>query len=66
MSRHPQFCAPGLLYCRSHFLSLEPDTKITGDLKKGSRVTVQYKMTASSVEVKDAGKAKSDAKTKAK
>ena len=42
------------------------DTKIAGDLKKGSRVTVQYKMTASSVEVKDAGKAKSDAKTKTK
>lgn len=42
------------------------DTKITGDLKKGSRVTVQYRMTASSVEVKDAGKAKSDAKTKTK
>lgn len=44
----------------------DKDTKITGDLKKGSRVTVHYKMTASSVEVKDAGKAKSDAKTKAK
>lgn len=42
------------------------DTKITGDLKKGSRVTIQYKMTASSVEVKDAGKAKPDAKTKGK
>ena len=42
------------------------DTKVTGDLKKGSRVTIQYKMTASSVEVKDAGKAKADAKTKSK
>jgi hypothetical protein len=42
------------------------DTKINGDLKKGSRVTIQYKMIASSVEVKDAGKAKSDAKTKTK
>ena len=42
------------------------DTKINGDLKKGSRITIQYKMIASSVEVKDAGKAKSDTKTKTK
>lgn len=52
------------------------DTKVTGELKKGSKVTIEYKMTASSVEVKDAGKpkdagkakpdAKSDAKPKAK
>jgi hypothetical protein len=39
------------------------DTKIKGDLKKGSRVTVHYKMTATSAEVKDA-KAKSDTKAK--
>lgn len=38
------------------------DTKVTGDLKKGSRVTIKYTMTAASVEVKDAGKGKSDAK----
>jgi RNase P/RNase MRP subunit p29 len=42
------------------------DTKINGDLKKGSRVTIQYKMIASSVEVKDAGKAKAETKTKTK
>src|SRR5687768_18099804 len=42
------------------------DTKINGDLKKGARVTIQYKMTATSVEVKDAGKGKSEAKTKPK
>jgi hypothetical protein len=42
------------------------DTKISGDLKKGSKVTIYYKMTASSVEVKDAGKAKSETKTKTK
>jgi hypothetical protein len=42
------------------------DTKINGDLKKGSRVTIQYKMIASSVEVKDAGKTKADTKTKTK
>jgi hypothetical protein len=41
------------------------DTKINGDLKKGSRVTIQYKMTATSVDVKDSGKAKTDSKTKA-
>jgi hypothetical protein len=42
------------------------DTKINGDLKKGSKVTIQYKMTATSVDVKDTGKAKADAKTKTK
>lgn len=41
----------------------DKDTKIKGELKKGSRVTVHYKMTATSVEVKDA-KAKSDTKAK--
>jgi hypothetical protein len=44
----------------------DKNTKINGELKKGSKVTIQYKMTATSVEVKDAGKAKSDAKTKTK
>jgi hypothetical protein len=38
------------------------DTKINGDLKKGSKVTIQYKMTASSVEVKEAAKTKSKTK----
>ena len=42
------------------------DTKINGDLKKGSKVTIQYKMTASTVDVKDAGKTKTDTKTKTK
>jgi len=42
------------------------DTKINGDLKKGSKVTIQYKMTASSVDVKDAGKTKADTKAKTK
>jgi hypothetical protein len=41
----------------------DKDTKVKGgDLKKGSRVTIHYKMTASSIEVKDA--AKTSAKTK--
>jgi hypothetical protein len=42
------------------------DTKVTGDLKKGSRVTIRYKMTATSIESKDAPKAKSTTDTKAK
>jgi len=42
------------------------DTRINGDLKKGSKVTIQYKMTATSVDVKDSGKAKADTKTKTK
>ncbi|WP_242345066.1 hypothetical protein [Anaeromyxobacter terrae] len=35
-----------------------PDTKITGEVKKGEKVTVEYRMTATSVEAKPAGKAK--------
>ena len=31
----------------------DKDTKVTGELKKGSKVTVQYKMTATSIESKD-------------
>src|SRR5262245_58795889 len=38
------------------------DTKVTGDLKKGARVTIKYTMTAASVEVKDAGKGKGEEK----
>jgi hypothetical protein len=48
-------------------IARDKDTKVTGDLKKGSRVTIQYRMTATSVEVKDkpAGKDKDkDAKAK--
>ena len=35
-------------------IARDKDTKVSGDLKKGSRVTVQYRMTATSVDVKDA------------
>ena len=36
-----------------------PDTKITGDLKVGAKVTIEYSMTAKSAEVKaDKGKSK--------
>ena len=34
-----------------------PDTKVTGDLKAGSKVTIEYRMTATKVDVKEAGKA---------
>ena len=45
-------------------ISRNRDTKVDGDLKKGSRVTVHYKMTATSVDVKDSAKAKTDSKAK--
>jgi hypothetical protein len=32
------------------------DTKVTGELKKGAKVTIEYRMTAASVEVKAAKK----------
>ena len=41
-------------------------TKVNGDLKKGSRVTIQYKMTASSIEVKDAAKTSTKTKSEEK
>jgi ribosomal 50S subunit-recycling heat shock protein len=31
-------------------------TKVTGDLKVGSKVTIEYTMKAATIEVKDAGK----------
>ena len=40
-----------------------PDTKVTGDLKVGSKVTVEYRMTATKVDVKEQAKAK-ETKTK--
>jgi hypothetical protein len=33
-------------------IARSPDTKVTGDLKVGSKVTIEYRMTAASVEVK--------------
>jgi hypothetical protein len=44
-------------------------TKVTGDLKVGSKVTIEYTMKAATIEVKDAGKKaepkKSDTKKEA-
>ena len=33
-----------------------PDTKVTGDLKVGSKVTIEYRMMATKVDVKEAAK----------
>ncbi|MBI5612420.1 MAG: hypothetical protein HY942_05065 [Gammaproteobacteria bacterium] len=44
-----------------HEMAVTKDTKGAGKVKKGDKVTVQYKMTATSIEVKDA---KPDAGTK--
>jgi len=44
-------------------IARDKDTKITGDLKVGAKVTIMYTMTATSVEVKGGGDAKpADAK----
>jgi hypothetical protein len=37
-------------------LARTADTKVTGDLKKGEKVTIEYRMTAATVEVKAAKK----------
>ena len=37
-------------------IARDKDTKASGDIQKGSRVTVEYKMHATSIEVKDGGK----------
>jgi hypothetical protein len=38
------------------------DTKVTGDLKVGAKVTIEYRMTAATVEVKGAAAAEKPAK----
>jgi hypothetical protein len=43
-------------------LARDKDTKTTGEFKKGDKVTIKYKMTATSIE---GPKAKADSKTKA-
>jgi hypothetical protein len=32
-----------------------PDTKVTGELKVGGKVTIEYRMTAATIEAKEAG-----------
>ena len=34
-------------------IARDKDTKVTGELKNGARVTIQYRMTATSIEAKD-------------
>ena len=43
-------------------ISRTADTKVTGDLKVGAKVTIQYRMVATSVEVKAATAAKAPKK----
>lgn len=38
-----------------------PETKVSGDLKKGDKVTVEYRMTATDIEVKGAAASKKKA-----
>lgn len=45
-------------------IARDKDTKSEGGIKKGSKVLIKYKMTATSIEVKDAAKAKAATKTK--
>jgi hypothetical protein len=47
-------------------IARDKDTKVSGDLKKGSRVTIQYRMTATSIDVKDAKGKDKDSKAKDK
>lgn len=43
-------------------LAREAATKMTGDVKVGDKVTVEYRMTATSIESKGGGKAKTKSK----
>jgi hypothetical protein len=43
----------------------DKDTKVTGDIKPGARVTIQYRMTATTIEVKSDTKQDTKADTKA-
>jgi hypothetical protein len=38
-------------------ITRDKDTKVTGELKVGSKVTIMYRMTATTVEAKEDGKA---------
>ena len=40
------------------------DTKVKGDLKVGAKVTIEYRMTAATIEAKDDAKAKDEPKAK--
>jgi hypothetical protein len=46
-------------------IARDKDTKAKGEFKKGDRVTIKYKMIATSIEGKEAPKGKVEAKVKA-
>lgn len=45
-------------------IAIGPATKVTGELKVGSRVTVEYRMEAAKVDVKEQAKARGTKKDK--
>src|SRR5262245_61328114 len=45
-------------------IARDSSTKVTGDLKVGAKVTVEYRMTAASIDVKPAAATKAPAKKK--
>ncbi len=47
-------------------IARDASTKVTGDLKVGAKVTIEYHMTASSIEVKAEGAAKAKPAAKGK
>ena len=47
-------------------IARDKDTKTTGEIKKGDKVMIKYKMTATSIEGKEAPKAKAKTDDKAK
>ncbi len=47
-------------------LAREPGTKVTGELEKGAKVTVEYSMQAQSIEVKPSTEVKVEKKSKTK
>jgi hypothetical protein len=47
-------------------ITRDKDTKVTGDLKVGSKVTIQYQMKARSIEAKGDGKKMDEGKKKKK
>jgi hypothetical protein len=46
-------------------IARDKNTKTSGEIKKGDRVMIKYKMTATSIEGKEPAKAKTETKTKA-
>jgi hypothetical protein len=45
-------------------IARDAGTKMTGDVKVGDKVTVEYRMTATSIEAKTQGKSKAKSKSK--